>query len=381
MQQVATPDTGNVALLTNPGTADTPETAVRIAAVTPAAVTPTSNTDLVVTTGLRRIKLETAKLPVFDRVDLCTDVEDWLEPARENCVYALVDKTAWVMYASGHFDKAPKEVWQARRKEARMTGTVDQIMQWENFAEWCRRHSAVQDRTKLAFKEISCLRQTGTVQKYLSKFNVLSLQAGLTEAQKLMFWYEGLKVDIRNKTELDPLTKQRMTSLQDAQDAAVAVDGFYSSNTGTAGNASTAGTGNTVGNGRKHGFDNNTDVGPSAATAMDCDRARKRFNFSRGPKGVSKPTKQPNGSMYFPHEGTVKSADIPAAVADILSKIHAGTLSLPDHLTIPPQLAGMASRTAQAAYAGFRDATRGTTGARAQASSTTCSTTPTWRHL
>ena len=112
-----------------------------------------------------------------------------------------------------------------------MTVTVDQIMQWENFVGWCRRHFAVQDRPKLAFKEISSLKQTGTVQKYLSRFTVLSLQAGLTEPQKVMFWFDGPHSEIRIRTELDPLTKQRMTSLQDAQDAGIAVDSYDSSNT------------------------------------------------------------------------------------------------------------------------------------------------------
>ena len=84
------------------------------------------------------------------------------------------------------------------------------------------------------------LKQTGPVSKYVSNFNLLCVQAKVPDAHKLHYWYDGLKPDIRSKTEYDPVTKQRFASIHDAQSAALAVDSFYN----TTGNAGQSGSGN-----------------------------------------------------------------------------------------------------------------------------------------
>ena len=74
-------------------------------------------------------------------------------------------------------------------------------MLWDNFVAWCRKTFTVQNRAQVAYCSLQKLTQTSTVAKYMSKFNVLSLQARMTEEQKIWAWYAGLKPDIRNKTE------------------------------------------------------------------------------------------------------------------------------------------------------------------------------------
>lgn len=81
--------------LFNPGAAVTTGTAVTPAAVTPAAVTPASIADAdVMFTGVRRIKLGTAKPPVLDCVNLYTEIKYWLKQVREHHLCGQVDQVA-----------------------------------------------------------------------------------------------------------------------------------------------------------------------------------------------------------------------------------------------------------------------------------------------
>ena len=239
-----------------------------------ATASPTNTATTVTHTGGKPIKVEAAPL-IFSRIDVNTDIEDWLEQVRENCVFGQVDQSQWVVYASGFLGVEPKSQWLARKREARLTGNATEIMQWDTFVDWCRKTFVIHNRTQMAYRSLQNLEQTTTVVKYVSRFNVLSLQANMTEEQKIWAWYEGLKPDIRNKTEWDPVTKQRMATLQDAQSAAIAVDGFYM-NSGTAGNAPGAATAAGAHSGltsgaRKRSF--------SASEPMEVDARRQRTSL------------------------------------------------------------------------------------------------------
>ena len=133
--------------------------------------------------------------------------------------------------------------------------------------------------------------------------------------------YEGLTPDIRNKTEWDPVTKQRMASLQDAQSAAIAVDGF-NLNSGTAGNQSgtnaAASSGRPTSGQRKRDWSN---ASSSAAEPMEVETRRQRtaLNLHTGP--TAKGVRQADGKFKFPMAGTVMGQDVPSTVQPIIARL------------------------------------------------------------
>ena len=74
----------------------------------------------------------------------------------------------------------------------------------------------------------------------MSGFNLICQHARVPDPHKLHFWYDGLRADIRSRTDYDPVTKERFVCIDDAQQAALAVDSFYSHD-GTAGTTYTPG--------------------------------------------------------------------------------------------------------------------------------------------
>ena len=93
--------------------------------------------------GGKPIKVEAAAPPTFSRIDVDTDIEDWLEQARENCVFGQVDQSQWVVYASGFLGGEPKSQWLARKRESRLPGNTAEVMQWDSFVFWCRKTFAI----------------------------------------------------------------------------------------------------------------------------------------------------------------------------------------------------------------------------------------------
>ena len=60
-------------------------------------------------------KLRLPLLPRFSCIDIETDIEDWLEQVRENCMFGQVDQSHGV--ASGFLGGEPKSQWLARKRE------------------------------------------------------------------------------------------------------------------------------------------------------------------------------------------------------------------------------------------------------------------------
>ena len=288
---------------------------------------------VVLHTGGKPIKVEAAAPPTFSRIDVDTDIEDWLEIVKENCLFGQLDQSQWVVYASGFFGGEPRAQWLSRKREARLTETATDIMQWANFVAWCRKTFAVQNRAQMAYNNLQNLKQTSTVAKYMSKFNVLSLQAKMTEEQKIWAWYGGLKTDIRNKTEWDPVTKQRMASLQDAQSAAIAVDAF-STHSGTAGNLTGTTAVATAGR-QSNGHRKQDFASSSAGEAMVVDSRRQRISLPRTNHTVSLGNTQPNGLIKFNPVGTFKGQDIPDSVQPILARLREDLAGLPATVFVP----------------------------------------------
>ena len=73
------------------------------------------------------------------------------------------------------------------------------------------------------------LRQTASVAEYKAAHDVLAAKSKLPTAQRLLFWEQGLKAEIRAECKLNPLTHKAYSSLSAAQSAAMAVDAHLSS--------------------------------------------------------------------------------------------------------------------------------------------------------
>ena len=72
------------------------------------------------------------------------------------------------------------------------------------------------------------LRQTASVAEYKAAHDVLAAKSKLPTAQRLLFWEQGLKAEIRAECKLDPLTHKAYSSLFAAQSAAMAIDAHLS---------------------------------------------------------------------------------------------------------------------------------------------------------
>ena len=284
--------------------------------------------------GTNAIKIEASPPFRFFAVNLDTDIEDWLNQVQENCKFGRLDLSNWVVYASGYLDGQPNSEWLEHKKEARFLNKTDEVMQWDYFVAWCRKHLTVLNRDKVAFDKLKLHRQTGSVSKDMSTFNLLCAQAKIPDAYRLHLWYDGLKPDVRSKTEFDQTTKQRYACVADAQSAALAVDSFYSS----PGNAGTSQTGTGSGHlNRKRSYNRSTPA-PAQYENMELDApppAKRLANYGRPNR--SKPQTQPSGFVYFPLEGTVLTKDVPPAVKGLLDQISRNHTRLPDHLLIPAE--------------------------------------------
>ncbi|KAA6423521.1 MAG: hypothetical protein FRX49_06581 [Trebouxia sp. A1-2] len=73
------------------------------------------------------------------------------------------------------------------------------------------------------------LRQTASVAEYKAAHDVLAAKSKLPTAQRLIYWEQGLKPEIRAECKLDPLTHTAYANLAAAQTAALAVDSHFSS--------------------------------------------------------------------------------------------------------------------------------------------------------
>ena len=289
-------------------------------------------------TRRRAVKVEASAPSRFSRVSIDTDIEDWLGQVLDNCNFGLLDPDSWVLYATGYLDGQPRLEWQEYRKQARLSGKPDETMKWDHFVAWCRKHLTLLNRKKLAFDKLKTFKQTGSVAKYVSTFNLLCMQAKVTDEHKLHYWYDGLRSDIKAKTEYDPVTKLGFASIEDAQSAALAIDSFHTSS-GTAGNNSLA-TGSY--SNRKRGTFTPATTGFDNEMQLDAPPPAKRFTLSRdtGPreqKKLSRPQPQNSGFVYFPLEGTALSKDAPDAIRPILERLKSRQSKLPEHLLIPEQ--------------------------------------------
>ena len=279
----------------------------------------------------RNLKIEIAAPSQFSQVSINSiDIEDWLDRVLENCKFGQLSPDLWVYYATSYLGGSPLSEWNAYKKTANKTGLQDDIMQWASFVAWCRKHYTLPDRKKLAYDKLKSFKQIGSVSKYVSAFNLLCAETNLSEEHQLYCWYDGLKPDIRSKTEVHPVTLERHTCLDDAQRAALAHDSFHIAH----GNAGAPVSFTPVTPGKKRHYD----TGSTSSDIQMLEPTAKRLSFDRPnrPTGkVSRPQVQQSGFIFYPLDGTVLIRERPASVIPILDQIKANTLRVPEHLLIP----------------------------------------------
>ena len=70
--------------------------------------------------------------------------------------------------------------------------------------------------------------QTGTVAEYKASHAVLAAQINLPMMQRLIYWEQGLKPEIRAECKLDPVSHTSHMDLAKSQSAAIAIDSHLS---------------------------------------------------------------------------------------------------------------------------------------------------------
>ncbi|DBA67599.1 TPA: hypothetical protein ACH3X2_001866 [Trebouxia sp. C0005] len=100
---------------------------------------------------------------------------------------------------------------------------------WPEFKAWCIATFNLHDMEKQALTKLMTLRQTASVAEYKAAHDVLAAKSKLPTAQRLIYWEQGLKPEIRAECKLDPLTHTAYANLAAAQTAALAVDSHFSS--------------------------------------------------------------------------------------------------------------------------------------------------------
>ena len=133
----------------------------------------------------------------------------------------------WVVFASNYLDKAPLQLWEARKTQ--LSSQPEVLYSWDNFREWCLSSFSVHDHETYAISQLEKLRQTGSVAEYKAAHDVLAAQTTLPMKLRLFWWECGLKDEIRVMCSLDPLTHKQYADIEAAQNAACACDAHLKS--------------------------------------------------------------------------------------------------------------------------------------------------------
>ena len=145
---------------------------------------------------------------------------------------AGLEPSVWVVVAGNFLDRAPLELWEARKAQL-----VDQplvLYSWDDFMEWCISSFSVHNHERHALSQLGALRQTGSVAEYKAAHNVLAAKTSLPMQLRLLWWETGLRDEIRSQVTVDPLTYKEYTDIDKAQSAAVALDAHLKSSSSVA---------------------------------------------------------------------------------------------------------------------------------------------------
>ena len=101
---------------------------------------------------------------------------------------------------------------------------TSELDSWESFKAWCISTFSVLDHDRRVLTQLMSLRRTGTVAEYKHSHDVLATQVALQKAQRLLYWEQGLKPEIRTQCKFDPATHSPYADIAKAQSVAIAID-------------------------------------------------------------------------------------------------------------------------------------------------------------
>ena len=170
----------------------------------------------------KHVKIDLPKPSKFSRIAVDSDIRAWLLRMHECLTISGIEPSVWVVFASNYLDKAPSQLWEARKTQ--LSSQPEVLYSWDNFREWCLSSFSVHDHETHAISQLEKLRQTGSVVEYKVAHDVLAAHTTLPMKLRLFWWERGLKDEIRVMCSLDPLTHKQYADIEAAQNAACACD-------------------------------------------------------------------------------------------------------------------------------------------------------------
>jgi len=171
----------------------------------------------------KRFKADLPKPKFFKKLGVDSDIHLWLVRMQEYVTLAGFDISIWAVIASQYFEDVPLQLWEARKAPLVVENSPD-LYSWDSFRAWCIATFVVLDRERHALNSLMSLCQTGTVAEYKAAHDVLVAQTDLPMMQRLIYWEQGLKPEIRDECKFDPATHTTYTDVATAQSAAIAIE-------------------------------------------------------------------------------------------------------------------------------------------------------------
>ena len=123
------------------------------------------------------------------------------------------------------------EVWWLTHQKSHPRGTPHHIATWDAYKEAIQAYFTPANSDKATRDKIARLRQTGSVQDYLGKFNELCLEiTDIAESEKLDKFFRGLKPKIQEQLALNPDTTVDLARMSSAVDRIDQIQYAYSRN-------------------------------------------------------------------------------------------------------------------------------------------------------
>ena len=166
----------------------------------------------------KHIKFELPRPTKFSRIAVDSHIPAWLVRIHEYLTVTGVEPNVWVVFAGNYLDRAPLQLWEARK--AMLAEQPEVLYSWDDFRKWCISFFSVHNRERYALDQLQALYQIGSVAEYKAAHNVLAAQTTLPMQLRISWWEKGLKDHIRSQVKVDPVTYMEFTDIDKAQSAA-----------------------------------------------------------------------------------------------------------------------------------------------------------------
>ncbi|KAL3135299.1 hypothetical protein ABBQ32_007497 [Trebouxia sp. C0010 RCD-2024] len=145
----------------------------------------------------KHVKVDLPKPSKFSRIAVDSDIRAWLLRMHEYLTISGIEQNVWVVFASNYLDKAPLQLWEARKTQ--LAEQPEVLYSWDNFREWCLSSFSVHNHERHALSQLEKLRQTGTVAEYKAAHDVLAAQTTLPMQLRIFWWERGLNCHVANR--------------------------------------------------------------------------------------------------------------------------------------------------------------------------------------